>query len=167
MTHGMAWRVQRLELDRLAHFDDIARAQASGHVVDLVLGILVRQNSRSGFSDHSLVAARMVAMFVRVQDLGDIPSFFLGGPQTLFMIQGIDGQGLAGFATGDEVVEIAVGVGGPDLFDYHGIIPSQWRPTMVARNKSHYGKHQHDAILVTLMSTNPLVAAAEDCCDLG
>jgi hypothetical protein len=41
------------------------------------------------------------------------------------MIQGIDGQGLAGFAAGDEVVEIAVGVGGPDLFDYHGITLSQ------------------------------------------
>jgi hypothetical protein len=67
----------------------------------------------------------MVAMFVRVQDLGDVPPFFLGGLQTLFMIQGVDGQGLAGFAAGDEVVEIAVGVGGPDLFDYHGIIPSQ------------------------------------------
>jgi hypothetical protein len=64
-------------------------------------------------------------MFVRVQDLGDVPAFFLGGPQALFMIQGVDGQGLAGFATGDEVVEIAVGVGGPDLFDYHGITPSQ------------------------------------------
>jgi hypothetical protein len=38
----------------------------------------------------------MIVMFVRVQDLGDIPSFFLGGTQTLFMIQGVDGQGLAG-----------------------------------------------------------------------
>jgi hypothetical protein len=67
----------------------------------------------------------MIVMFVRVEDLGDIPSFFLGGPQTLFMIQGVDSQGLAGFATGDEIVEIAVSVGGPDLFNYHGIIPCQ------------------------------------------
>ena len=121
----MARRVQRLKLDRLTHFDDVARAQASSNVSDLVSGILVRQNRRTGFPDHSRVPARMIVMFVRVQDLGDIPSFFLGGPQTLFMVQGVDGQGLAGFATGDEVVEIAIGVGGPDLFDYHGIIPSQ------------------------------------------
>jgi len=67
----------------------------------------------------------MIVMFVRVEDLGDIPSFFLGGPQTLFMIQGVDSQGLADFATGDEIVEIAVSVGGPDLFNYHGIIPCQ------------------------------------------
>jgi hypothetical protein len=121
----MAWRVQRLELDRLAHFDDITCAQASGHVGDLVSRILVRQNRRASSLDHSRVPTRMIVMFVRVQDLGDIPTFFLGGPQTLFVIQGVDGQGLAGFATGDEVVEIAVGVGGPDLFNYHGIIPSQ------------------------------------------
>lgn len=96
MTHGMARRVQRLKLDCLAHFDDIARAQASSDVSDLVSGILVRQNRRTGFPDHSRVPARMIVMFVRVQDLGDIPSFFLGGTQTLFMIQGVDGQGLAG-----------------------------------------------------------------------
>src|SRR5216684_7255289 len=127
----MAWRVERLELDRLAHFDDITCAQASGHVVDLVSGILVRQNRRTGFFDHSRVPARMIVMFVRVEDLGDIPSFFLGALQTLFMIQGVDGQGLAGFATGDEVVEIAVGVGGPNLFDYHGIVPRQQRPIWI------------------------------------
>jgi len=60
-----------------------------------------------------------------VQDLGYFPAFFLGGLQALFMIQGVDGQGLTGFAAGDQIVEVAVGVGGPDLFDYHGIISSQ------------------------------------------
>src|SRR5262249_49670757 len=48
---------------------------------------------------------------------------FLGGLEALFMIQGVDGESLAGFAAGDEVVEIAVGVGGPDLFDNHGASP--------------------------------------------
>jgi hypothetical protein len=69
----VAWRVQRLELDRLAHLDDIARAQAAGHVGDLVLGILVRQDLRAGFCDQSLVAARMVAMFVCVETLCSPP----------------------------------------------------------------------------------------------
>ena len=123
VTHRMARRVHHLELDRLAHLDDIARAQAPRHVGDLILGFLVRQNCRFGFPGHRRVAARMVAMLVRVQDLGDVPPFFLGGHQTLLMVQGVDGQGLAGFAAGDEIVEIAIGVGGPDLFDYHGIIP--------------------------------------------
>jgi len=94
VTHGVAWCVQRLELDCLAYFDDIARAQASGHAGDLVPGIFVGQNRRTGFLDHGRVPTRMIVMFVRVQDLGDIPSFVLGGLQTLFMIQGVDGQGL-------------------------------------------------------------------------
>jgi len=94
VTHGVAWRVQRLELDSLAHLDDIACAQTSGHVGDLVPGIPVRQDRRPGFPDQSLVPACMVAMFVRVQDLGDRPSFFFGAPQALLMIQGVDGQGL-------------------------------------------------------------------------
>jgi hypothetical protein len=41
------------------------------------------------------------------------------------MVQRVNGEGLAGFAAGDQVVEVAVRIGGPDLFDYHGIIPSQ------------------------------------------
>ena len=87
-------------------------------------GILVPESSRV-FRTMASFRPYKCDQFRDVQDLGDIPSFFLGGPKALFMIQGVDGQGLAGFATGDEVVEVAVGVGGPDLFDYHGIIPSQ------------------------------------------
>ena len=79
VTHGVARRVQYFELHRLAHFDDIPGAQAAGHIGDLVSGILVRQDLGSGIPDHLLVPARMVAMFVSVQDLGNIPALFLGG----------------------------------------------------------------------------------------
>ena len=64
----------------------------------------------------------MVAVFVRVQDLGDVPARFLGGPQAFLVIQGVDGERLAGFVAGDQVIEVAVGVGGPNLFDDHGIV---------------------------------------------
>jgi hypothetical protein len=83
----------------------------------------MRQDPGAGLPDHCLVSARMVAVFVRVQDLGDIPALFLRRIEALLMIQGVDGQGLAGVAAGDEVVEIAVRVAGPDLFDDHGSIP--------------------------------------------
>jgi hypothetical protein len=36
------------------------------------------------------------------------------------VIEGIDGKRLAGFAARDEIVEIAVSVGGPDLLDDRG-----------------------------------------------
>jgi len=64
----------------------------------------------------------VVVVFVRIQDLGNGPAFVLGGLQAFLVIQGVDREGLAGLAAGDEVVEITVGVRGPDLFDNHGIV---------------------------------------------
>ena len=49
------------------------------------------------FRDHGRVAAGMVAVLVRVQDLRDVPAFVLGGVQALLVIQRIDGERLAGF----------------------------------------------------------------------
>ena len=80
VTHGVPRRVQNFELDRLAHFDDVARTQATGHIGDLVPGILVRQNAGSRFPDHGVVPSGMVAVLVSIQDLGDTPALVRGGP---------------------------------------------------------------------------------------
>jgi hypothetical protein len=55
----------------------------------------------------------VVAVLVRVEDLGDGPALVLGGLETLLVVEGIDGKRLAGLAARDQVVEIAVGVRGP------------------------------------------------------
>ena len=127
----MARRVQHLELDGLADLDHVAGAKPAGHAGNLVLGILVRKDRRAGLPRPWRVAARVIAMLMRVQDLGDRPAILLGGRQALLVIERIDGQRFAGFLAGDQVVEVAIGVRGPDLFDDHGIIPWSVVGTMI------------------------------------
>ena len=123
MAHGVARRVQNLELHGLAHLDDVAGAEPTRHSRDLVLRVLVRQDPGAGLLDHRVIAARVVAMLVRVEDLGDVPALLPGGLQALPVVEGIDRERLPGLGTDDQVIEIPVGVGGPDLFDDHGRIP--------------------------------------------
>ena len=68
---------------------------------------------------HCGIAARVVMVFVGIQHLGDFPALVLGMMQTLFVVQGIDGQRLSGIGTGNEIIEVAPVVTGPDLFDNH------------------------------------------------
>ena len=121
MTSPVAyWHVPDIEA-KLAELTSAGATvkEPARHVGDLVLGVLVRQDFGAGLGDQRLVAAGMVAMLVGVRDLGDLPPFVLGGLQAFLMIQGIDGQRLAGLAAGDQVIKIATGIGGPDLFDDH------------------------------------------------
>src|SRR5216684_4067078 len=48
----------------------------------------------------------------------------LGRCQAFRVVERIDRQRLAGLAAGDQVVEIATGIGGPDLFDDHRMLPA-------------------------------------------
>jgi hypothetical protein len=59
-------------------------------------------------------------VFMRVHNLCDLPACVFGGLQAFGAVQRVYGQGLAGFAASDQVIEITVRVGGPDLFDEHG-----------------------------------------------
>ena len=77
------------------------------------------QHLGTGGGHHRIVAANVVKVLVGVQDLGDVPAFVFGGFQTLVAVQRVDGQGFTGFSAGHKIVEIAVGVGGPNLFDDH------------------------------------------------
>ena len=70
----------------------------------------------------------MVAVFMRIKDLRNVPACCLGSVQAFFVIQRIDGQGLSGFGAGDQVVEVPVGIGGPDLFDDHGSVLCDGNP---------------------------------------
>jgi hypothetical protein len=58
-----------------------------------------------------------------VQDLRDAPAVRLRLRQALPVVERIDRESLAGVGTGDQVVEVPVGVAGPDSLDDHVISP--------------------------------------------
>ena len=118
MTQGVSGGVQGLQFHGLAHSDHSAGGQRRVQAGDLGLG--VGQQTGAGGGDHRGVAADMVPVFMGVQHLGDLPAPFLGASQAFFVRQGVHGQGLAGLRTGDEIVEIAPVVAGPNLLDDHG-----------------------------------------------
>ena len=104
-------------------FTTSPRVQPDIDAVDPALGVDVRQQFSAGRGDHRLVAAGMVLVFVGVDDLRDLPALLFGARQALLVIQRIDRQRLAGLRADDQVVKVAVGVCGPDLFDNHGVSP--------------------------------------------
>ena len=69
---------------------------------------------------HRLVATDVVVVLMGVQYLGDAPTLVFGCLQAFGAVQRVYGQGLASLWAGNQVIEIAVGVGSPDLFDQHG-----------------------------------------------
>ena len=127
VAHGVARCIQRLQLHRLAHFDDIARRQAACHTGDAVFGFVVGQYSGTGLIHDGLIAIDVVMVLVRIENLGDFPTRLLGSSQALLAVQGIYSQGLAGFGASHQVVEIAVVVTGPNLFYEHRIYSSSFK----------------------------------------
>jgi len=61
----------------------------------------------------------VIVVFMGVKHLGDVPALILGGAQAFFMIQRIDGQGLASVGTYNQVIEVPVRVAGPNLLNDH------------------------------------------------
>ena len=78
------------------------------------------QQLGAGGGDHGAVAAGVIAMLMGIENLGDLPAPVLGGIEAQLSLQRVDGQGLARFGTGNEIVEVAIGVIGIDFFDDHG-----------------------------------------------
>jgi hypothetical protein len=64
----------------------------------------------------------VIEVLVRIQHLRDLPVVALCRIEALLMIQRIDRHGLAGFGAHDQVIEISVGVTGPDLFYDHQLL---------------------------------------------
>jgi hypothetical protein len=54
-----------------------------------------------------------------VQDLRDVPALLFGRLQTLVAVQWVNRQRFACLRASNQVIEISVGVGGPNLFDDH------------------------------------------------
>jgi hypothetical protein len=119
VAHGVAGRIQRFQLDRLTDLHHVAGLQPHVLAGDLVPGPVMGQHLGAGRTHHGLVAADMVAVLVRVEDLGYLPAAFLGAGETLLVIERVDGKRLSGFGTGDQIVEVSVSVSGPDLLDDH------------------------------------------------
>ena len=71
--------------------------KAASHAGNRVLGIPVREDRGAGALDHGGVTARMIAMLVRVQDLGDREALVLRGLQALLVVEGIDRERLTRF----------------------------------------------------------------------
>jgi hypothetical protein len=61
----------------------------------------------------------MVMVLMGVENLGDLPALGFGCAQAFFMVQRVNGQGLTGVRAGNQVIEIAKTVAGPDSFDDH------------------------------------------------
>ena len=119
MAHGMTRCIERFQLDRLADFDDIAGAETTVDVGNGPFGVGVGKQFGASGGNHLLVAAGMITMLMGVHYLSDVPALVFGSGQAFLVIQRIDSQRVSGFRAGDEIVEVAVGVGGPDLFDDH------------------------------------------------
>src|SRR5580658_16327 len=83
------------------------------------------QHPGMGRRDQAGIAAGVVAVLVSVQDLGDGPALRTRRGLAQAPLQRIDRQRLAGLRAGDEIVEIAVIVGGPDAFDDHDLTGSE------------------------------------------
>ena len=120
VAEGVAGCIQGFELHGFADFDDVARREPARHTRNAVLGRVVREHRRPGFVHDGLVAVDVVVVLVGVEDLGDLPAGFFGRIQAFLAVQRVDGQRFAGLGAGDQVVEITVGITGPNLLHEHG-----------------------------------------------
>lgn len=120
VAHRVAGRVQAFQFDVPADLDHVPGLHAAVHAFDLARGLVVRDHLGAGGRHHGRVAAGVVVVLVRVEDLRDLPALDPGRVQGFFMVQRIDRQRFAGLGAGDQVVEVAVRITGPDAFDEHG-----------------------------------------------
>jgi len=119
VAHGVARCVQAFELDRVADLDDVTRNDATIHVRNTRARILVCNDSCTRCFNNALVTACVVAVFVRVEDLRDCPAAVFRNGQAFVVVKRIDCECVTSFRTDNQVVEVAIRVTGPDLFDNH------------------------------------------------
>ena len=81
------------------------------------------EQAGAGCRDHRLVAASVIAMFVGVENLFNFPPILLRDRQALLMIQRVDREGLTRIRTDNQIIEVAVVISGPDLFNNHFLFP--------------------------------------------
>jgi hypothetical protein len=79
----------------------------------------VRYDFGAGCRHHGRVAANVVMVLMGVENLGDLPAIGFGCAKAFFMVQRVNGQGFTGVRAGNQVIEIAQAVAGPDSLDDH------------------------------------------------
>jgi hypothetical protein len=119
VAHRVARRIHAFKLHALAHLDHVARLHAAVHTADEPGRVVVRNHLRAGGGNHRCIPANVVVVFVRVEDLRDLPALHARGGQRLLAVERVDGQRLARLRARDQVVEIAQRVAGPDSLDDH------------------------------------------------
>ena len=119
VRHRVARGVQTLELHAAADPDRVAAGQAAIDAADARSGPGMCQDLRAGRGAQAFVPAGMVQVFVGVEDLRDREAARARDGEALAIVERVHGQRLARFGAGNQVVEIPVGVGGPDAFDEH------------------------------------------------
>ena len=97
----------------------VSGAKPAIHPRNALLGILVCEQLRARRRDHRGVAAGVIAVLMRIQNLSDVPAALLGRGKTFLVIQRIDRQRLSRLRASDQIVEVAIRVCGPNLFDDH------------------------------------------------
>ena len=117
MAHRVPRGVERLELDRAPDADDVSRPQPAVDPGDRRVG--VGEDLRPGRGDHRVVPPDVVEVLVGVEDLGDLEAPLLRLRKAFPVVEGVDRERLPGLRAGDEIVEVAIVVTGPDLFDDH------------------------------------------------
>ena len=86
---------------------------------DAAAGTGMREHLCAGGRPQTFVATDMVAVLVSVEDAPDGPTSRSRNGETGLPVERIDGHGIAGFLTGDEVVVIAPRVSRPNAFYDH------------------------------------------------
>jgi hypothetical protein len=116
--------VEALELERTPDANNIALAQAPVDATDAVGGTRVCENLRLGRIYEPRVTTGMVEVLVRVEDLGNGPPLLPRCIQAQAPLQGVYGQGFAGFGAGNEVMKVSVRIRRPDALNQHnGLFP--------------------------------------------
>lgn len=139
MTHGMAGRIEAFEFDRLTYFDDITGIDTAIHIGNTIRCILVCDDFGAGRRDHCLVSTDVVAVLMRVEDLGYRPTMLFSGGEALFVIQWVDRQRFTGFGAGDQVIKVSVRVSGPySLYNHLSISQSSLLLIYVSLLRRYY-----------------------------
>ena len=119
----VAGRVETAQLHGAADANDVARGETAVDAADAARRSRMREQLRSGRADEARIAAGVIAVLVRIQNLPDLPAARLRGRETPPPVEGIHRKGFARLGAGDEIVEIAKRVRRPDALDQHSVEP--------------------------------------------
>ena len=133
----MTGRVETAQLHRAAHADDVAGRKAPVDTADAARGTGMREHLCAGRTDEPGIAAGVIAVLVSIQDLPDLPAPRLRRRKTALPVEWIHREGFPGLGAGDEIVEIAKRVRGPDALDQHmAKVPTKRAPRHNGRGLS-------------------------------